>query len=46
MEFEASYNRVMVSIPIHIWETIRQLGAAQLDLINHTDEELLLEHRL
>ncbi|MBO0862272.1 MAG: hypothetical protein J2P21_28005 [Chloracidobacterium sp.] len=41
MEFEAGYNRVMVSIPIHIWETIRGLGAARLDLVNHTDEDLL-----
>src|SRR5262245_24365437 len=41
MEFEAGYNRVMVSIPIHIWETIRHLGEARLDLINHTDEYLL-----
>jgi len=31
----------MVSIPIHIWETIRHLGAARLDLINHTYEDLL-----
>jgi hypothetical protein len=41
MEFEAGYNRVMVSIPIHIWETIRHLGEARLDLIKHTDEDLL-----
>jgi hypothetical protein len=41
MEFEAGYGRVMVCIPIHIWETIRHLGAARLDLINHTDEDLL-----
>ena len=38
--FEAGYGRVMVPIPIHIWETIRHLGAARLDLINHTDEDL------
>lgn len=41
MEFEAGYGRVMVSIPIHIWETIRHLGAARLDLVNQTDEDLL-----
>jgi hypothetical protein len=41
MEFEAGYNRVMVSIPIHIWETIRHLGAARLDLVNYSDEDLL-----
>jgi hypothetical protein len=40
-QFEAGYGRVMVPIPIHIWETIRHLGAARLDLINHTDEDLL-----
>ena len=39
--FEAGYGRVMVPIPIHIWETIRHLGAARLDFINHTDEDLL-----
>jgi hypothetical protein len=41
MEFEAGYGRVMVSIPIHIWEVIRHLGEARLDLVNHTDEDLL-----
>lgn|GEM_PF-756513 len=41
-EFEAGYGRVMVPIPIHIWETIRHLGGAQLDLINYTDENLLV----
>jgi hypothetical protein len=40
-EFEAGYQRVMVAIPIYIWETIRHLGVARLDLINHTDEDLL-----
>jgi hypothetical protein len=40
-EFEASHGRVMVSIPIHIWETIRPLGGARLEVVNHTDEDLL-----
>lgn len=40
-EFEASHGRVMVSIPVHIWETIRHLGGARLELVNHTDEDLL-----
>ncbi|MBS1792099.1 MAG: hypothetical protein JST85_30615 [Acidobacteria bacterium] len=40
-EFEVGNNRVMVSIPIHIWETIRPLGGARLELVNHTDEDLL-----
>ncbi len=39
--FEAGYGRVMVPIPIHIWETIRHLGGAQLDLVDRTDEDLL-----
>ena len=39
--FEAGYGRVMVPIPIHIWEVIRHLGGAQLDLVEKTDEELL-----
>jgi len=44
--FEAGYGRVMVPIPIHIWETIRPLGGAQLDLVDKTDEELqtIVEH--
>jgi hypothetical protein len=39
-EFEARSNYVMVRIPIHIWETIRHLGGARLDLVDKTDEEL------
>ena len=39
--FEAGYGRVMLPIPIHIWETIRHLGGARLDLVNRTDEALL-----
>jgi hypothetical protein len=39
--FEAGYGRVMVPIPIHIWETIRHLGGARLNLVDKTDEELL-----
>jgi hypothetical protein len=39
-EFEAGYGRVMVPIPIHIWETIRPLGGARFDLIEQTDEDL------
>jgi hypothetical protein len=40
-QFEASYGRVLIPIPIHIWETIRHLGGAQLDLVEVTDEELV-----
>jgi hypothetical protein len=39
--FEAGYGRVMIPIPIHIWETIRHLGAAELDLVDRSDEQLL-----
>ena len=39
--FEAGYSHVMVPIPVHIWETIRHLGAAELDLVNQSDEQLL-----
>lgn len=40
VEFEASYRRVMVRIPVDIWEVIRHTGAARLDLVNYSDEEL------
>jgi hypothetical protein len=40
-QFEAGYRRVMLPIPIHIWETIRHLGGAQLDLADKQDDELL-----
>lgn len=39
--FEAGYSRVMIPIPIHIWETIRHLGGAELDLVDRTDAELV-----
>jgi hypothetical protein len=39
--FEAGYGRVMLPIPIHIWETIRHLGGARLDLADKQDYELL-----
>ena len=28
-QFEAGYGRVMIPIPIHVWETIRHLGHRQ-----------------
>lgn len=52
VKYEASYNRVMVPIPIHIWEVIRQRGAVDLSLVNQSDVELLIkvetdvEHRI
>src|SRR6185312_13038109 len=39
--FEAGYGRVMIPIPLHVWETIRHLGGAELDLVDRSDEELL-----
>lgn len=39
--FEAGYCRVMIPIPIHVWETIRHLGGAELDLVDRSDAELL-----
>lgn len=39
--YDAGYRRVMIAIPIDIWETIRGLGGANLDLVNATDEELI-----
>jgi hypothetical protein len=39
--FDAGYGHVMVPIPIHIWETIRHLGGARLDLVHKEDSELL-----
>jgi hypothetical protein len=39
-QFEAGYGRVMVPIPIHVWEVIRHLGGARLDLVERTDDEL------
>lgn len=39
--FEAGYGRVMLPIPIHIWETIRHLGGARLELVDEEDDGLL-----
>jgi hypothetical protein len=41
VEFEAGYRRVMVRIPIDIWEVIRHTAPARLDLADSSDEELL-----
>ena len=38
--FEASYGRVMVPIPVHIWEVIRRHPGVDLQLANKTDDEL------
>lgn len=41
--FEASYNRVMVPIPTHIWEVIRKYPGVDLSLVDKTDDELRAE---
>ena len=39
--YDAGYRRIMVAIPIDVWEVIRTQGGAQLELVNLQDEELL-----
>lgn len=39
--YDAGYRRVMVAIPIDVWEVIRGLGQAKNDLVNASDEDLL-----
>jgi hypothetical protein len=39
-QFEAGYNRVMVLIPVHIWEVIRQYSGVDLSFAEKTDEDL------
>lgn len=43
VQFEAGSNRVMVPIPVHIWEVIRRYPGVDLSLAEKTDEELLAE---
>jgi len=47
-EIEASYNRVMVPIPVHIWEVIRRYPGIDLSYANKTDDELrdYVEHEV
>jgi hypothetical protein len=40
VEFEAGCRRVMVRIPVDIWEVIRHTAPARLDLVDTPDEEL------
>lgn len=40
VEFEAATERVMVSIPIAIWETIREYSILDLSYADKTDEEI------
>jgi len=39
-QFEASYNRVMVPIPVHVWEVIRHYPGIDLKYADKTDAEL------
>lgn len=39
--YEVGYLRVMLAIPVDIWETIRGLGAPRLDLVNASDADLI-----
>jgi hypothetical protein len=39
-KFEASYNRVMVPIPVHIWEVIRHYPGIDLKCADRTDAEI------
>ena len=39
-QFEAGYNRVMVPIPVHVWEVIRQYPGIDLEYADKTDAEL------
>ena len=41
VEFKAEANRVVVSIPIHIWEVIRRYGSADLSLIDKDDNNVI-----
>jgi hypothetical protein len=38
--YEAGYGRVLVEIPIHIWEVIRRRGHAKFDLADKSDDDL------
>ncbi|MEA5452098.1 hypothetical protein VB780_26220 [Leptolyngbya sp. CCNP1308] len=41
VQFEASYNRVTVPIPVHIWEVIRQYPGIDLSWADKSDAEIL-----
>jgi hypothetical protein len=41
VSYDVGYRRIMVAIPIDVWEVIRGLGAAKFDLVNISDEELI-----
>lgn len=39
--YQVGYLRIMVAVPVDIWETIRSLGATGLDLVNASDADLI-----
>ena len=39
--YDAGYRRIMIAIPIDVWQVVRTLGEASLELVNSSDEELL-----
>lgn len=39
--YEAGYRRVMIALPVDVWETLRGLAATQLDLVNASDDYLI-----
>lgn len=38
--YEAGYGRILVEIPVHVWEVIRRRGGAEFDLVDKSDDEL------
>lgn len=48
VSFDVGYRRLMVAIPIDVWEIIRGLGAANLDLVHTSDDDVirLVEERV
>ena len=47
-QFEASYGKVMVPIPVHVWEVIRRYPGIDLRYADKTDDELreYVEHEV
>jgi hypothetical protein len=48
VRFEAGYNRLMVPIPMHIWEFIRHYPGADLEWADKTDAQIQehVEHEI
>jgi hypothetical protein len=40
VQYEAAYNRVMVPIPVHIWEFIRRYRVVDFSFADKSDEEI------